>query len=85
MKNRLLIFIISAVASVGFSKDFYGYGEINSVLQHGDLIFHKSQSPQSKAIFEATGSEWSHVGILVKNKNTWYVVEARNGDRKSVV
>ena len=79
MKNRLLIFIISAVASVGFSKDFYGYGEINSVLQHGDLIFHKSQSPQSKAIFEATGSEWSHVGILVKNKNTWYVVEARNG------
>jgi hypothetical protein len=43
----------------------------------GDLIFQKSQSSQSKAIAEATGSEWSHVGIIVKNsKNQWYVAEA---------
>ncbi len=46
-------------------------------MQVGDLIFQKSQSSQSKAIAEATGSEWSHVGILVKNsKNQWYVAEA---------
>lgn len=46
-------------------------------LQVGDLIFQKSQSSQAKAIAEATGSEWSHVGILVKNSaNQWYVAEA---------
>lgn len=46
-------------------------------LMVGDIIFQKSQSTQSKAIQEATGSEWSHVGILVKNsKGVWYVAEA---------
>lgn len=79
MKNILVIATILFSTSMTLAKDFYGYGEINRVLQDGDLIFHKSQSAQSKAIFEATGSEWSHVGMLVKDKNAWYVVEARNG------
>lgn len=48
----------------------------NSTLKVGDLIFHKSQSAQSKAIFEASGSEWSHVGLLVSKNNKWYVAEA---------
>lgn len=45
-------------------------------LQVGDVIFHKSQSQQSKAITEASGSEWTHVGILVANAGKWYVAEA---------
>lgn len=42
----------------------------------GDLIFHESQSNQSKAIQEATGSRWSHVGILFQEKGNWFVAEA---------
>ena len=44
--------------------------------QDGDIIFHKSQSSQSSAIAEATGSPWSHVGIIVKNGTDTYVAEA---------
>lgn len=47
-----------------------------SQFQEGDLIFQKSQTSQSMAILEATQSEWSHVGILVKFQQKWYVAEA---------
>jgi len=44
----------------------------------GDIIFHKSQSQQSAALKEATGSSWTHVGIIVRDKvkGSWYVAEA---------
>ncbi len=45
-------------------------------LQVGDIIFHKSQSQQAAAITEASGSQWTHVGILVANAGKWYVAEA---------
>lgn len=44
--------------------------------QDGDLIFHQSQTMQAKAILEATGSAWSHVGILFQDGGKWYVAEA---------
>ena len=48
-----------------------------SLLKIGDVIFHKSQSAQSKALNEATGSPWTHVGIIVKDsKGRWSVAEA---------
>lgn len=46
------------------------------VLQVGDLIFHKSVSDQSKALTEATESEWTHVGLLAQYQNQWFVAEA---------
>ena len=42
----------------------------------GDLIFHKSKGPQAGAIHEATGSDWSHVGLLFKEPAGWFVAEA---------
>ena len=45
-------------------------------LQNGDLIFHKSKGPQAKAILEATGSAWSHVGIILEQSGQWVVAEA---------
>ena len=45
-------------------------------LKVGDIIFHKSQSQQAKAITEASGSEWTHVGIIVASAGKWYVAEA---------
>ena len=45
-------------------------------LQNGDIIFQTSKSRQSKAIQFATKSKYSHVGIIYKNGNDFYVYEA---------
>lgn len=55
-----------AVIEAGFASPY----------QDGDLIFHESQSAQSKAIQEATASRWSHVGILFQENGRWLVAEA---------
>jgi hypothetical protein len=45
-------------------------------LRDGDIIFHESRSSQSRAIQLATGSRYSHMGILYENNGRWYVYEA---------
>ncbi|MBN1897487.1 MAG: YiiX family permuted papain-like enzyme [Spirochaetes bacterium] len=45
-------------------------------VQEGDLIFHTSRSPQSRAIQLATHSKYSHMGIIFKDKNKFFVLEA---------
>lgn len=45
-------------------------------LRAGDLIFHQSQTRQAKAIEEAQGSPWTHMGILFPADGRWYVAEA---------
>jgi hypothetical protein len=45
-------------------------------LHEGDLIFHTSQSAQSKAIQLATHSPYSHCGLLYKSNGEWQVFEA---------
>lgn len=65
----LLSFQVSEAATATNTEAFVHF-------QDGDIIFHKSQSSQSSAIAEATGSSWSHVGIIVKNGNDTFVAEA---------
>lgn len=45
-------------------------------IREGDLIFQTSSSAQSKAIQLATQSKYSHCGIIFKDKNGYYVLEA---------
>lgn len=45
-------------------------------IRNGDIIFHASQSSQSKAIQLATGSRYSHCGIIYKTGNDYQVFEA---------
>jgi hypothetical protein len=45
-------------------------------LQNGDIIFQTSKSGQSKAIQLATGSKYSHMGIVYKQGNDFFVYEA---------
>lgn len=48
-----------------------------SLLHNGDLIFQVSTSQQSKAIQLATGSQYSHVGLLYQEADgSWCVYEA---------
>ncbi len=44
--------------------------------QVGDLVFHTSTSRQSEAVRAATRSQWSHVGMVVKDGKSWAVIEA---------
>ena len=44
--------------------------------QNGDIIFQISQSAQSKAIQIATKSKYSHMGIIYKENDKYFVYEA---------
>lgn len=45
-------------------------------VQEGDLIFHASRSAQSLAIQQATGSRYSHMGIILLRDGKPFVFEA---------
>lgn len=45
-------------------------------VQEGDIIFHTSSSVQSLAIQQATGSRYSHMGIILLRDGKPYVFEA---------
>lgn len=44
--------------------------------QNGDIIFQVSHSSQCEAIKAATGSQYTHVGIIFQRDYKWYVLEA---------
>ncbi|MDG1331191.1 MAG: YiiX family permuted papain-like enzyme [Crocinitomicaceae bacterium] len=50
--------------------------ELETKIQDGDIIFQSTQSRQCEAVKLATHSEYSHVGIIFKDKNEWMVYEA---------
>lgn len=45
-------------------------------LQDGDIIFHTSVSSQSQAVQAATRSAYSHMGLIYRNGQKFYVFEA---------
>ena len=47
-----------------------------SVLREGDIIFHESSTEQAKALKLATKSRYTHVAIILKLNDQWYVEEA---------
>lgn len=54
----------------------FSLSSAEAAYRDGDIIFHESQSAQSHAIREATGSRWSHVGVLFQERGRWMVFEA---------
>lgn len=48
----------------------------NDIIKNGDLIFQTSLSGQSKAIQLATGSKYSHCGIIYLENGQYFVFEA---------
>lgn len=45
-------------------------------IRSGDIIFHTSQTSQSKAIRKATGSQYTHCGIIYEENGQFLVFEA---------
>lgn len=47
-------------------------------LKEGDIVFQNSKSSQSPMLTYATGSVWTHCGIVVEKNKKLYVLEASN-------
>lgn len=76
-----------AVSGLGTPSQAIASGAVPDVVQQspsmagvsfrdGDLIFQQSRSDQSRAIEEASASPWTHVGLLFRQKGSWWVSEA---------
>ncbi len=81
MRNYFLLFIFFILFSCYYSEqqpDNQTVNNSNSIItiNDGDLIFQTSQSSQSVAIQLATNSKYSHCGIIFKNNNEIFVLEA---------
>ena len=78
MKHSLTILFLSFTLIFGCSSgDTHGHeATIDSSIQNGDIIFHTSKSRQSQAIQLATGSKYSHMGIIYEDHGKYFVYEA---------
>lgn len=89
--KRILIVVISGLLIYGgyWTYEMYQFAKgvkedtprfvenlLKSEIQNGDIIFQTSTSGQSKAIQIATGSKYSHMGIIYKQGNGFFVYEA---------
>lgn len=89
--KRILIFVISGLLIYGgyWIYEMYQFAKgvkedtprfvenlLKNEIQNGDIIFQTSTSGQSKAIQIATGSKYSHMGIIYKQGNDFFVYEA---------
>ena len=45
-------------------------------LKEGDLVFHESTSRQSALVRSATGSSWTHMGVIFRQDGELWVLEA---------
>lgn len=91
-KNGLLVLFIAILALGAMSYSFSGTWTKRltvqqvidkKLLKNGDIIFHQSRSGQSQAIQEATGSRYSHCGLIFIEKGQYYVYEAVKPVRKT--
>jgi hypothetical protein len=49
---------------------------LHAAVANGDIILHKSQSSQAAALRAATGSPYTHVGLVFKRGDSFQVLEA---------
>lgn len=47
-----------------------------AMLHDGDIVFQQTGGEQGRAVQLATGSPWTHVGVLFKEEDHWMVYEA---------
>ncbi|AKL98159.1 hypothetical protein Epro_0780 [Endomicrobium proavitum] len=66
----IIVIFLAVVFFLFFKENSYGG------FQNGDIIFQTSLSQQSKAIQVATGSKFSHCGIVFEAHGGFYVLEA---------
>ncbi|WP_116787204.1 YiiX family permuted papain-like enzyme [Flavobacterium psychrotrophum] len=68
-----ILFLLIITSLIGCKKET---AADVSLLRDGDIIFQTSTSAQSRAIQLATHTEYSHCGIVYKDKGRYFVFEA---------
>jgi uncharacterized protein YycO len=72
MGKGLIAILILAFFAIGAGN----YKSSEADWQNGDIVFQDSESTQSTAIKLATGSKFSHCGIVMNLNDEWMVLEA---------
>ncbi|MBL7718918.1 MAG: YiiX family permuted papain-like enzyme [Flavipsychrobacter sp.] len=80
MKNTTILFILFLATYLSA-----GCGPDTDKLKEGDIIFQSSKSGQSYAIQLATKSQYSHCGIIYKDGDNFYVYEAIQPVKKTLL
>lgn len=77
MKTRslLLILLCGGLLTLAFRNGPVSKTSGPTLLE-GDIVFQSTGGAQGEAIRLATGSPWTHVGILFKDDGAWMVYEA---------
>ncbi|PID90451.1 MAG: peptidoglycan peptidase [Bacteroidetes bacterium] len=70
------VHILAYVTSLFLAIFLFSSCSAEEELRNGDIIFQTSQSSQSQAIQIATGSKYSHMGVIYFTKGQCYVYEA---------
>lgn len=63
---KIILIALSIFAILGCKHNY----------KEGDIVFQESQSKQSSLIRKATGSRWTHCGIIIEKDGGLYVLEA---------
>jgi hypothetical protein len=90
----LIIFVSIAIDGIqGVQTDFISGNTFKEIiipkkwanLKNGDIIFQSSKSEQARAIQLATGSKFSHCGIIYKEGDEVFVYEAVQPVKKTAI
>ena len=83
MRKRKLLFlklclIVGTLLAVGALRPLPLHlpKDRTSLLREGDIVFQQTGGEQGRAVQVATGSPWTHVGVLFKEQDRWMVYEA---------
>jgi uncharacterized protein YycO len=71
----ILLLVIGCAAWPGASGAA-DLAELAPLLRDGDIIFQESRSSQAAALKAATGSRYTHVGLMESRDDGWWVLEA---------
>lgn len=73
LRNLILILLLAAGAPLWAGQPV---SPSDTLYKEGDIIFQSNSAGQGYAIQIATGSKYSHCGMLYKKAGKWYVLES---------
>lgn len=76
--RRVVAFILVFLSALAGRNLLSQDHESDDDWKEGDIVFQMSQSRQSPLIQCATGSPWSHCGLVIEKNGLFYVLEASN-------
>ena len=72
IRRAFCLFCCLAISSFASAQS----ADARRAVKEGDIIFHTSRSAQSLAVQQATGSRYSHMGLILFRQGKPYVFEA---------